>query len=146
MPPSSVSESSSSCTLHELLRAVPSLVAAKPCFLTSAVNNLLFWLAAAAHGSVTTNTGTSISKAEPHMEVIVCIWNWSRLIKSSFSLHMLKQEPGNIFKAFFFFFFLIPAYSFHKGLAICKHPQSIRCVLSICFLRFQVCLHYDKTK
>lgn len=85
----------------------------------------------------------ALPKAKPHVEGTVCIWTWSKVSKSSFFLHILKQEPGNIFKRFFF---LIPAYTIYKGLAICKHPQSTRCALSFCFLRFHVCLHYSKSK
>lgn len=49
----------------------------------------------------------TLPKAKPHVEGTVCSWTCSRLSKSSFFLHVLKQEPGNLSRRFFYWFFLI---------------------------------------
>jgi len=45
------------------------------CSAQSAADNLLFSLAAAVCGSGMANTEQALPKADPHMEVVVCIWN-----------------------------------------------------------------------
>lgn len=133
---------------HVLLKTVCSPLAPKPGFPPSAPDNLFFQPAAAVQGSINSNgkyryninkSKASCGGDSVHLDLVQ--------VEPILFLHVLKQEPGNIFLSIFFNYYLnIPAYSIYKELENCKHPQSTRFTLSFCILRFYVCLHYNKSK
>lgn len=129
-----------------LLKTVCSSLAAKPGFPPPAPDKLFFSLLLLfrAPSVPMANMDTSITKSKApcgggsvHLDLLQ--------VEQVVFLPSRASQAGTR-KYLQRIFFLIPAYSIYKGQGICKHPQSTRCTLSFCFLRFHVCLHYNKSK